>query len=193
MHRVAQHRALKIFGHADFRVARPRVCFLPRDTHHRDDARRHRHTRGQLRRLSRGARPRCITRSGRARPPLCRPDRLQAIGFCQAARRPVMNASQHTPMMQRRRAREFISIWATEGTTYTATYTEPENSLRTTQSSIALRQGRSPAPVRLEIERQLSVMPDRQQIEIRVNLRVQHQVVVEDVFAQRFRVRRQRR
>jgi hypothetical protein len=47
--------------------------------------------------------------------------------------------------------------------------------------------------VRLEIKRQLPVMPDRQQIGFRVNLRVQNQIVVENVFAQRFGVRRQRR
>ena len=45
----------------------------------------------------------------------------------------------------------------------------------------------------LEIKRQLAVMPDRQQIKIPITLRVQHQVVIEDVFAQRFRVRGQRR
>ena len=86
-----------------------------------------------------------------------------------------------------------LGFRASESTTYTATYTEPKNSLRTGQRAIALRHRRSPAPVRLEIERQLAVMPDRQQIEIPADLHVQHQVMVENVFAQRLRVRSQRR
>ena len=49
------------------------------------------------------------------------------------------------------------------------------------------------APMGLEIKRELPVMPDRQQIEISADLRVQHLVVIEDVFAQRLRVRSQRR
>ena len=45
----------------------------------------------------------------------------------------------------------------------------------------------------MKIERQLAMMPDRQQAEIRVDLRVQHKVVVEYVFAQHLETGRQRK
>ena len=45
----------------------------------------------------------------------------------------------------------------------------------------------------LKIKRELPVMLDCQQVEIHTYLCVQHQILIKNVFAQRFRVRRQSR
>ena len=43
--------------------------------------------------------------------------------------------------------------------------------------------------MRLKIERYLAMVFDRQHVNISINLRVQHQIMVHDVFAQSIRVR----
>ena len=45
------------------------------------------------------------------------------------------------------------------------------------------------SPMRLKIERELAMVFDRQQVNISINLRVQHQIMIYDVFAQSIRVR----
>ena len=57
-------RARQIQGHADFRLARPRVRVLARHAHHRDDAGRHRDPRRRLRGL-----PDCAGPGGLTGPP----------------------------------------------------------------------------------------------------------------------------